>query len=105
MTPSRALRVKSELVLTLQPFITGMAHAATATVLSQDVSMAAALLGCITLGNRNCSASLTWLGGLLHLDQAHPTVASNGETVVVAEARNLHTCHGCCLEYEERGRP
>ena len=29
MTPSLALRVKSELVLTLHPFMTGMAQAAT----------------------------------------------------------------------------
>ena len=38
------------------------------------------------------------LGGLLHLDQTHPAVASDGETVVITEPGDLHSDQSSGLE-------
>ena len=39
------------------------------------------------------------LGGLLHLDETHPAVARDGESVVVTEPGDLNTNHGGRLEH------
>ena len=38
------------------------------------------------------------LGRLLDLYETHPAVASDGQTLVVAETRNFHADHGCGLK-------
>lgn len=39
-----------------------------------------------------------YLGRLFDLDEAHATVASDGEALVVAETWDLHACLRTCLQ-------
>ena len=55
-----------------------------------------------TVHDGHCAGS-HGLGRLLHLHQAHPAVARDGETVVVAEPRNLHSDHGGSLQHSRAG--
>ena len=42
------------------------------------------------------------LGRLLYLDETHPTVAGDGQALVVAETRNLDADHRCGLQNRKK---
>lgn len=92
ITPSLAFFVNSEFVFTFIPFITGIAQEATGCK-KGDIRDREEILTTL----HRITAYLPYLDTLLHFNETHSAVSCDGETVVVAETRDVHSHECACL--------